>query len=123
MARITVEDCLQYENNRFALVLLASKRAKQILSGAHVLISEVKNKPIVTSLREIAAHKVRFMTADEQVAEEARRLEAAEAARAARMASAAAAAASAATANSVEATPAAEPATDAASENSEPVSV
>lgn len=95
MARITVEDCLQYENNRFALVLLASKRAKQILSGAHPLIAESKNKSIVTSLREIAAHKVRFMTESEQLAAEAQRISDAEAAKKARMDSAYAAAAAA----------------------------
>ncbi len=95
MARITVEDCLQYENNRFALVLLASKRAKQILSGSQVLITESKNKSIVTSLREIAAHKVRFMTDAEQLAAEAQRISDAEAAKQARIDSANAAAAAA----------------------------
>jgi DNA-directed RNA polymerase subunit omega len=94
MARITVEDCLQYENNRFALVLLASKRAKQLLSGASALISESKNKSIVTSLREIAAHKVRFMTQEEQLAAEAQRASEAEAAKKARQDAAAASAAS-----------------------------
>lgn len=71
MARITVEDCLNKETNRFALVLLAAKRAKQLLKGATPLISETKNKPIVTSLREIAAGKVRYMNAeDKRIAEE-----------------------------------------------------
>ena len=93
MARITVEDCLQYENNRFALVLLASKRAKQLLSGSQMLIEESKNKSIVTSLREIAAHKVRFMTGEEQVAEQAKRAADVEANRKARAESAAASAA------------------------------
>ncbi|RIL04794.1 MAG: DNA-directed RNA polymerase subunit omega, partial [Proteobacteria bacterium] len=55
MARITVEDCLTRENNRFALVLLASKRTKQILQGAKsVLDQERGNKAVVSSLREIA---------------------------------------------------------------------
>lgn len=67
MARITVEDCLQKENNRFALVQLAAKRAKQLLDGAPVLIEDRReNKSIVTSLREIAASKVRFMTPEEE---------------------------------------------------------
>ena len=67
MARITVEDCLTKETNRFALVLLAAKRAKQILHGSPILISEKRdNKEIVTSLREIAAGAVRFMTEDEE---------------------------------------------------------
>lgn len=76
MARITVEDCLTKETNRFALVLLASKRTKQILHGGKTLVSETKNKAVVTALREIAAGKVRFMTEEERlVAEEARRKE------------------------------------------------
>lgn len=65
MARITVEDCLRSENNRFALVLLASQRAKQLLGGATPLTDSKGNKSIVTALREIADSKVRFMTAEE----------------------------------------------------------
>jgi DNA-directed RNA polymerase subunit omega len=83
MARITVEDCLTQENNRFALVQLASKRTKQLLTGASVKITDRKNKPVVTALREIAGGKVRFMTPEEaQAFEEQKALEA-EAARAA----------------------------------------
>ena len=83
MARITVEDCLTKETNRFSLVLLAAKRTKQLLHGSHcVLEAKCDNKAVVTSLREIANGKVRFMTFEE--AEEARlRLEAEEAERAA----------------------------------------
>lgn len=62
MARITVEDCLVQENNRFALVQLASKRTKQLLQGSAVQTAEKKNKAVVTALREIADGKVRFMT-------------------------------------------------------------
>lgn len=62
MARITVEDCLEKEPNRFGLVLLASKRAKQILEGAPLTIDETKNKAIVTALREVAEGTVAFMT-------------------------------------------------------------
>lgn len=66
MARITVEDCLEKMNNRFALVLLAAQRAKQILTGASTVTSEAKeNKAVVAALREIADGKVRFMTEDE----------------------------------------------------------
>ena len=61
MARITVEDCLTQENNRFALVQLASKRTKQLLQGSTALISDRKNKAVVTALREIADGQVRFM--------------------------------------------------------------
>jgi DNA-directed RNA polymerase subunit omega len=59
MARVTVEDCLEKVPNRFALVILASERARQISRGAHPLI-ECDNKPAVTALREIAIGKVRF---------------------------------------------------------------
>ncbi len=65
MARITVEDCLTKENNRFSLVLLAAKRAKQLLNGSKLLVTESKNKSVVSALREIAAGKVRFMSAEE----------------------------------------------------------
>jgi DNA-directed RNA polymerase subunit omega len=60
MARITVEDCLEKVPNRFELVLLASKRAKQLLKGARPLV-ETDNKEIVTALREVAAGKVRMV--------------------------------------------------------------
>ncbi len=78
MARITVEDCLKKENNRFALVLLASRRAKQLLTGSQPLTDSEGNKSIVTALREIADSKVSFMTqeeADREDAEERRRIE------------------------------------------------
>lgn len=71
MARITVEDCLERENNRFALVLLAAMRAKQILTGATPTTEEAKeNKAVVAALREVASGSVRFMTADEIQAED-----------------------------------------------------
>jgi DNA-directed RNA polymerase subunit omega len=60
MARITVEDCLDKVPNRFELVLLSSKRAKQLLKGSRPLV-ETDNKDIVTSLREVAAGKVRMV--------------------------------------------------------------
>jgi len=59
MARITVEDCLERVGNRFELVLLAARRAKQLLKGARPLVQS-DNKEIVTALREIAAEKVRL---------------------------------------------------------------
>jgi DNA-directed RNA polymerase subunit omega len=59
MARVTVEDCLEKVDNRFALVLLASKRARQLNKGARALV-ESKNKAPVSALREIAAGRVRF---------------------------------------------------------------
>jgi DNA-directed RNA polymerase subunit omega len=60
MARVTVEDCLPMVDNRFALVLLATKRTRQLMAGARPLIQTSKNKPSVLSLREIATGKVRF---------------------------------------------------------------
>jgi DNA-directed RNA polymerase subunit omega len=60
MARITVEDCLVKTPNRFELVLLAAKRAKQLLKGSRPLV-ETDNKEVVTSLREIADGKVRMV--------------------------------------------------------------
>ena len=59
MARVTVEDCLEREENRFALVVLAAIRCRQLMKGATPLVHS-KNKPAVTALREIAAGKVHF---------------------------------------------------------------
>jgi len=58
MARVTVEDCLENVNNRFALVVLGAKRTRQLLNGATPLVSG-KNKPAVMALREIADGKVK----------------------------------------------------------------
>src|ERR1700752_2621336 len=63
MARITVEDCLERVPNRFELVLLAARRAKQLLKGARPLV-ESDNKEIVSALREIAVEKVRLKYAE-----------------------------------------------------------
>jgi DNA-directed RNA polymerase subunit omega len=60
MARITVEDCLEKTTNRFALVLGAARRAKQLLRGERPLV-ESDNKEVVTALREIAAGKARIV--------------------------------------------------------------
>jgi DNA-directed RNA polymerase subunit omega len=57
MARITVEDCLQQVNNRFALIHAAAKRVRQLRKGAEPTIVS-KNKDIVVALREIAAANV-----------------------------------------------------------------
>ena len=72
MARITVEDCLAHEQNRFALVILATRRAKQLLGGAPTVTDTRDNKNVVAALREIADEKVRFMTEEEVAAEEER---------------------------------------------------
>jgi len=60
MARITVEDCLEHESNRFSLVMLASKRAKELLTGQQAVTETKGNKAIVSALREIADGKVSF---------------------------------------------------------------
>jgi len=61
MARITVEDCLNQIPNRFLLVMVASKRTKQLYKGAQPLIENKSgNKKVVLSLREIAAGKVEY---------------------------------------------------------------
>ncbi len=54
MARVTVEDCLEKVPSRFALVHLASQRAKQLIKGARPFV-ETDNKPVVNALREVAA--------------------------------------------------------------------
>ena len=54
MARITVEDCLKKIDNRFELVLTATKRARQIAHGADPMVQEENDKPTVLALREIA---------------------------------------------------------------------
>ncbi|MSP63974.1 MAG: DNA-directed RNA polymerase subunit omega [Myxococcales bacterium] len=59
MARVTVEDCLEHVHNRFALVILAAERARQLSKGARPLL-RCDNKPAVTALREIAEGKVKF---------------------------------------------------------------
>lgn len=58
MARITVEDCLEVVDNRFELVLMATKRARQVAKGAEPLVETSNDKPTVVALREIAERKV-----------------------------------------------------------------
>jgi DNA-directed RNA polymerase subunit omega len=55
MARITVEDCLNHVDNRFDLVLLATKRARQLAHGVEPLLPWQNDKPTVMALRELAA--------------------------------------------------------------------
>ena len=57
MARITVEDCLQKVNNRFALIHMAAKRVRQLRKGVDPTVI-TKNRDVVTALREIAAGTV-----------------------------------------------------------------
>ena len=57
MARVTVEDCLERVPSRFALVVVAAKRTRQLLKGSEKKVRS-KNREAVTSLREIAAGAV-----------------------------------------------------------------
>lgn len=59
MARVTVEDCLEKVENRFALVVLATKRGRELRNGADRLFPS-GNKETVQALREIAAGYVEF---------------------------------------------------------------
>lgn len=58
MARVTVEDCLDHVDNRFELVLLASRRARQIAQGKDAMVELENDKPTVVALREIAEGKI-----------------------------------------------------------------
>ena len=60
MARITVEDCLEVVDNRFELVMMAAKRARQLANGVQATLdnSESDDKPTVLALREIAARRI-----------------------------------------------------------------
>jgi len=69
MARITVEDCLEHVDNRFDLVLLAARRARQIAQGADPLVPAENDKPTVIALREIAENLVSINTMDEMEAQ------------------------------------------------------
>jgi DNA-directed RNA polymerase subunit omega len=60
MARVTVEDCLPLVDNRFALVLLGARRARQLMAGARPVLETSKNKPPVLALREVATGRVKF---------------------------------------------------------------
>jgi len=66
MARVTVEDCLENVDNRFELVMVASKRARQLATGGKDPKVEWENdKPTVVALREIAEDLVNKSILDE----------------------------------------------------------
>jgi len=69
MARVTVEDCLDHEENRFALVVLASNRTRQLMKGIPALV-RADNKPAVVALREIAAGRVRLHRCSQEIVQE-----------------------------------------------------
>ncbi|MCH8552451.1 MAG: DNA-directed RNA polymerase subunit omega [Natronospirillum sp.] len=59
MARVTVEDCLQHVDNRFELIMVASRRARQLANqGADARVAEDNDKPTVVALRELADNKI-----------------------------------------------------------------
>ena len=72
MARVTVEDCLENVDNRFELVLVASKRARQLANGREPLVEEENDKPTVIALREIAEGLINadILNEEPEVAEE-----------------------------------------------------
>lgn len=70
MARTTVEDCLENVDNRFQLVLVAAKRARELAAGADALVPEDNDKPTVIALREIAAGLIDVSILDKTSARE-----------------------------------------------------
>ncbi|WP_040727304.1 DNA-directed RNA polymerase subunit omega [Thiomicrorhabdus sp. Kp2] len=58
MARVTVEDCLTQVENRFELVILSAKRARQLANGAEATLDWDKDKPTVMALRELAENTI-----------------------------------------------------------------
>jgi DNA-directed RNA polymerase subunit omega len=77
MARVTVEDCLDHVDNRFELVLLASRRARQIAAGKEPLVEWENDKPTVVALREISEGKITTAIMDQAIAQERAQREAA----------------------------------------------
>ncbi len=69
MARVTVEDCLEHVDNRFDLVVLATKRARQLANGVEPLLPWENDKPTVMALREIAEGLIHADNVDPQEAE------------------------------------------------------
>lgn len=67
MARITVEDCIRIESNRFNLVIYASRRARNISAGATLTVSRDNDKNPVVALREIADCTVPIDTLKENI--------------------------------------------------------
>ena len=67
MARVTVEDCLDFVDNRFALVIAATKRARQLsIGGKEPKLPWENDKPTVMALREIAAELIDPNALDEE---------------------------------------------------------
>jgi DNA-directed RNA polymerase subunit omega len=79
MARVTVEDCLENVESRFELVLLASKRARQLVAGKEALVEWGTDKATVVALREIGEGKITNKILADMALEEKRAREVAEA--------------------------------------------
>jgi len=73
MARVTVEDCIRYYPNRFEMVLLASRRARQLLNGMPALLETENDKPAVQALREMGDGYVSWDVLFSQDEQESRR--------------------------------------------------
>lgn len=70
MARITIEDCLKYVSNRFELVLVAARRARQLaMTAVEPRVSWDHDKPTVVALREIAEGNTEFEEFKEETLE------------------------------------------------------
>jgi len=67
MARVTVEDCLKNVDNRFQLVLVATRRARQLANGVEPFLDWENDKPTIVALREIAAGKIGPSILDESI--------------------------------------------------------
>jgi DNA-directed RNA polymerase subunit omega len=67
MARVTVEDCLENVDNRFQLVLVATKRARQLANGVTPFVDWENDKPTIVALREIAAGLIGPSILEEQI--------------------------------------------------------
>lgn len=67
MARVTVEDCIEKVPNRFHLVVLAAKRAREISAGASIAVARDNDKNPVVALREIAEEAVNFKVLKENI--------------------------------------------------------
>ncbi len=78
MARVTVEDCVRYYPNRFEMVVLASKRARQIVDGMPLLIDNEDDKAPVIALRELGEGSLSWDVLFDFEAQEKARLEAQE---------------------------------------------
>jgi DNA-directed RNA polymerase subunit omega len=75
MARVTVEDCLDKVDNRFQLVLVATKRARQLAKGVEPFLAWENDKPTVVALREIEEGYVNSQILDEKPQQETEAIE------------------------------------------------